>query len=506
MTWFMQKRMHQIDLFKKFPMEVQREVLSNLLYQARFTAIGEQYHFHSIKSPQQFAERVPIFTYESIQPLIDRIMKGEQNLLWHSDIRWFAKSSGTTNDRSKFIPVTYEGLEDCHFKGGKDLLAIYCSLYPDTKIFTGKGLTLGGSHQLSQSDSDAFYGDLSAVLMQNLPYWAEFIRTPDLRVALMSDWEDKLRAMVKETMNENVTNISGVPTWTLLLIQWMLQFTRSTNIHQVWPNLEVYFHGGVSFKPYRRIFQSFCDPNKIRFLETYNASEGFFGIQDQKDSDEMLLMLDYGIYFEFIAMSDFENGVQRTVTLEDVSLGVPYAMLITTNGGLWRYLIGDTIVFTSNAPFRFRIVGRTRHFINAFGEELMVENADIAIEEASTATGASVADYTAAPVFMEEGKSGCHEWAIEFHKSPDSLERFINILDESLRRVNSDYDAKRYRDIALKRPKVNIVPAGTFYFWLKTKGKLGGQNKVPRLSNERQFLEQVLQCAYQNFHSTNATH
>lgn len=491
-SWFMKKRIHQIELFMKYPHEVQEEVRRKLLYSARNTVWGQQYGYADIKSADEFRQRVPVSTYEDLQPWIDRVMRGEQYVLWSSELKWFAKSSGTTNDRSKFIPVSQEALEDCHFKGGKDLLSIYCNLFPDTEIFSGKGLTIGGSHQISQLNNEAYYGDLSAVLMQNLPFWVDFIRTPELSVALMDNWEEKVEKIGLETIGQDVTNVSGVPTWTLILFKWILEHTGKRHIHEIWPNLEVYFHGGVSFTPYRDQFQALVPGSKMNYLETYNASEGFFGIADRANSPDMLLMLDYGVYFEFVEPELLGGPFPPTKTLSEVKLNTNYAVIISTNAGLWRYLIGDTIRFTHLEPYRFRITGRTKHFINAFGEEVIIDNAEYALNEACHATGASIRDYTAGPVFLTTSDKGGHEWLIEFETAPDDLERFITILDESIRKVNSDYDAKRHKDLALVRPKVHAVPDHTFYNWLRMKGKLGGQNKVPRLANDRHILEAIL--------------
>lgn len=490
-AWFMKKRIHQIELFMKYPHEVQDEVRRKLLYSARNTIWGSQYGYAEIRTAEEFRKRVPVSTYEDLQPWIDRIMRGEQYVLWSSEVKWFAKSSGTTNDRSKFIPVTQEALEDCHYKAGKDLLSLYCNLYPDTMIFSGKGLTIGGSHQISQLNNESYYGDLSAVLMQNLPFWVDFIRTPELSTALLDNWEEKVERIGLETIQQDVTNISGVPTWTLVLFKWILEHTGKSNIHEVWPNLELYVHGGVSFTPYREQFEAMI-PGKMNYLETYNASEGFFGIADSLNSPEMLLMLDYGIYFEFIEPELLEGPFPPTKTLDEVKLNTNYAVIISTNGGLWRYLIGDTVRFTSLDPYRFRITGRTKHFINAFGEEVIIDNAEFALKEACSATGATITDYTAGPVFLTASDKGGHEWLIEFEKQPDDLERFITILDESIRKVNSDYDAKRHKDIALIRPKLTVLEPGTFYEWMRSRGKLGGQNKVPRLANDRQILDGLL--------------
>ncbi|GAB3542344.1 GH3 auxin-responsive promoter family protein [Pontibacter brevis] len=490
----MKKRIHDIDLFRKYPHEVQAELFQNLISTAKNTEWGKKYGYKDNLSVREFQERVPVTDYENLYPYIERVMKGEQNLLWPSKIEWFAKSSGTTNARSKYIPVSPESLEDCHYKGGKDMLSIYVNLYPETKLFSGKGLSIGGSHRPSEFNSKISCGDVSAVIMQNLPIWAEAMRTPPLKVALMDKWEEKIEKMVELTVEENVTSMSGVPTWTYVLLKRILEVTGKSNILEVWPNLELFTHGAVAFGPYRQLFRDIIPSDKMHYLEVYNASEGFFGIQDQAGTeDEMLLMLDYGVYYEFIPMDQFEEEQPKTLTLDQVELDKNYAIVISTNAGLWRYKIGDTIRFTSLDPYRIKISGRTKHFINAFGEEVIVENAEVAITKAAQATGAIISNFTAAPVYMESGKRGGHEWLIEFEKEPDSLARFTQVLDETLRDVNSDYDAKRQNDIALQEPIVHAAPQGTFMNWLRHKGKLGGQNKVPRLSNSREHLEEIMQ-------------
>lgn len=491
----MKKRIHQIELFMKYPHDVQGEVFTKLVSTAKKTVFGKEYDFKNIKTPEQYRNNVPVHSYESIYPYIERRMKGEQKVLWPTDIKWFAKSSGTTNAKSKFIPVSAEALEDCHMKGGKDLISIYTNNYPETKMFTGKGLALGGSHQINELDPkhNSYYGDVSAVIMQNLPVWAQYVRTPSLDVALMDNWEEKIEKLAQTTSVENVTSLSGVPTWTLLLIQRINEMLGRNHILETWPNLEVFFHGAVSFTPYRDLFKQLIPSSDMNYVETYTASEGFFGIQDQKDSEELLLMLDYGIYYEFIPYEEIHKENPKTVTLSEVVLGQIYALLITTNSGLWRYCIGDTVKFTSLEPYRIKIAGRTKHYINAFGEELVVENAEIAIAVACSKTGAMIDNFTAAPVHFGSKKAGRHEWVIEFTQKPESLERFIAILDEELRNVNSDYDAKRFKDIALKPPIVHMVSSGTFYQWMKKRGKLGGQNKVPRLANNREYMDDLLQ-------------
>src|SRR5687768_2820438 len=494
LTWVMQKRIHQIELFIKYPHEVQEELFKKLVYTAKDTEFGKRYEFSSIQTYEQFQERVPVHTYEKTFPYIERLMKGEQNILWPSEIKWFSKSSGTTNARSKFIPVSQESLEDCHFKGGKDLLSIYVNNFPETKLFDGKGLAVGGSHQINELDPSAssYYGDVSAVIMQNLPPWAQFIRTPSLETALMGNWEEKIEKLARETIRENVTNIAGVPTWTVLLIQRVTDIAMKKNILEVWPNLEVFFHGAVAFAPYRTLFQSIIPSDKMRYWETYNASEGFFGIQDQRNSEALLLMLDYGIFYEFIPMEELEKENPKAVPLSEVELDKNYAMVISTNSGLWRYNIGDTIKFTSKFPYRIKISGRTKHFMNAFGEEIIVENAETAITRACEVTGAVIDNFTAAPVYLKEGKKGRHEWIIEFKVQPSSHEEFTRILDETLRSINSDYDAKRSQNLALIAPKVHNAEEGTFYNWMKRRGKLGGQNKVPRLANSREYVDEIL--------------
>ncbi len=489
----MKKRMHQIELFMKYPDEVQEEWFGSLINDAIGTEWGRKYDYRSIENVNQFKERIPVQNYDTLKPYIERMLNGEQNILWPSEIKWFAKSSGTTNDRSKFIPVSEESLEECHFKGGKDMLAIYCNNRPDAKMFTGKGLVLGGSHQINQLSPDSYYGDLSAVIIKNLPFWAEMMRTPDISIALMDNYEEKISKMAHATIDVNVTNISGVPTWTIVLAKHILELTGKKNLLEVWPNLELYVHGAVNFEPYREQFKRLIPRPDMYYLETYNASEGFFGIQDRSDSSDLLLMLDYGVFYEFIPLEHIDDKNPGTITLGEVELDKNYAMVISTNAGLWRYMIGDTVKFTSKNPYRLRITGRTKHFINAFGEEVIIDNAEKALSKACIDTGALIKDYTACPIYFNDNELGAHEWIIEFEKKPKEFERFIDILDNTLREVNSDYDAKRFKDMALTRPKVHIAESGTFYNWLKAKGKLGGQHKVPRLANERKYVDELLE-------------
>ncbi|MFO7844200.1 MAG: GH3 auxin-responsive promoter family protein [Bacteroidales bacterium] len=490
-TWLNFKRLYQIDLFKKFPFDVQRESLIKLVDKAKNTEYGRQYDFGSIKSIEDFQKRVPVQSYDGLKPYIERLLKGEQNILWPSEVRWFAKSSGTTSDKSKFIPVSSEALEDCHFRGGKDILALYTTNYPETGIFSGKGLTLGGSHQINKINNQSFFGDLSAILIENLPFWANFIKTPSQEIALLSEWEEKLEKISEATIKENVTSIAGVPSWTLVLIKYILEKTGKDNLLEVWPNLELFNHGGVSFEPYREQFKKLIPSEKMNYMETYNASEGFFAIQDYPTRKDMLLMLDYGIFYEFIPMDELEKEHPKALHIGEVEQDKNYAVVISTNGGLWRYLIGDTIIFTSLYPHKIKISGRTKHFINAFGEEIIIENAEKALKEACENTGALIKDYTAAPIFMKDDQKGGHQWLIEFEKEPENPDQFNKILDLALQKVNSDYEAKRYKDITLDKPVLTIAKKNLFYTWLKSKGKVGGQNKVPRLANNREYMDEL---------------
>jgi hypothetical protein len=484
-----------------YPGEVQNEVFERLVTSGAKTEYGHQFNFSSISSYEDFKKAVPLVEYGDMKPWIDRVMAGEQGLLWPTETKWFAKSSGTTSNRSKLIPVTKESLEDCHYKGGKDLLAMYYHNHPNRKLYNGKHLIVGGSAELNPNPQvdDSYFGDLSAIIVKNLPWWAEIRRTPAKEIALLSEWEDKIERMARSTIKDDVYILAGVPSWTMVLANRVLEITGKSNLKEVWPNLEMFMHGGVNFEPYREQFKRLIPDDSMNYVETYNASEGFFGIQDLVDGDEMLLMLDYGIFFEFIPMSDY-NGVysEEVISLEDVEEGVNYAIVISTNGGLWRYIIGDTIRFTSIKPYRFKITGRTKSFINTFGEELIVENAEQAIALACSKTNAQIREFTAGPIFMEEDGSGGHEWIVEFVQYPDDMERFIRVLDEHLREINSDYDAKRYNNLILNIPVVKPVPKDTFDKWLKEMGKLGGQNKVPRLSNSRTMLEQILQIAHRD--------
>ncbi len=490
-SWLMKKRMHQIELFMKYPIDVQHDVFLNLINNGKDTEFGRQHHFSSISNYTEFTNQVPLQDYESLKPFIERTRRGEQGLLWNSEIKWFAKSSGTT-DKSKFIPVSEESLDGCHYNAGRDMVTLHCINNEHTQLFTGKNLALGGSFKQDSFDKhQSFHGDVSAIIIQNLPMWAEFFRAPTVDIALMDEWESKLEKIAESMMNENVTSIAGVPSWMLVLLKRILEKRHLKTINEVWPNLEVYFHGGVSFTPYKEQFKQLFDNDKVNYLQLYNASEGFFGIQDEKVSDEMLLMLDYCIYYEFIPINELSQSTPKLINLEQVRMGEDYALVISTNAGLWRYQLGDTIQFTSINPYRFKISGRTKQFINVFGEELMVHNADNAIAAACEKTHAQVKDYTVAPVFMSAG-AGAHEWLIEFEKEPNNFEFFVALLDESLKKQNSDYEAKRYNNFVLHAPLVKKMQINTFYNWLKLNNKLGGQYKVPRLSNSRKVLEEIV--------------
>lgn len=489
-SWVLKQRIHQIELFLKYPNEVQNELLLNLIRQAEATVVGKMYDFESIKNYASFAERVPVSSYEELEPLIERTRQGEQNVFWNEPIKWFAKSSGTTNAKSKFIPVSNSALEDCHYKGSKDLLCLYLNNNEDSQLFVGKSLRLGGSSQIYENNK-TFFGDLSAILIENMPMWAEFSSTPSNKVSLMSEWESKLKAIIAETKLDNVTSFAGVPSWLLVLMNRMLLETGKENLMEVWPNLEVYFHGGVSFEPYKEQYKKIIPNDAFKYYEIYNASEGFFAIQDENYSNDLLLMLDYGIFYEFIPMDTFGTPNQKIIPLADVELFKNYAIVITTNSGLWRYLIGDTVRFTSLNPYRIRVSGRTKHHINVFGEELMVENTDTAIAKTCATLHCEVKEYTVAPIFMKDKEKGAHEWIIEFQKLPEDIKLFQKLLDENIQSLNSDYEAKRYNNMTLNELTINIARENLFYDWLKKKDKLGGQHKIPRLSNQRDYLEEL---------------
>jgi phenylacetate-coenzyme A ligase PaaK-like adenylate-forming protein len=491
-TWWFNKRMSDLRLVIKNPVNAQEEQLRLLIERASGTVIGKKYHFEKIHSVKDFRQQVPLHSYNDLFPYIEEMMNGKADILWPGKVKWFAKSSGTTAGKSKFIPVTEEALELNHYQGAKDAMTFYLNLYPKTGLLHGKTLKLGGSKQLLKFEN-AYVGDLSAIMIDNMPLWSNLITIPEKKTALLSDWEEKLQKIIAEAIPSKLTGLAGVPSWMLMFLQEVLKQTGKKNIQEVWPDLEVFFHGGVSFAPYKEAYKQLFPSGNFNYFEIYNASEGFFALQDRKEHDDLLLMLNHGIFYEFIPVDTYEDVHSQTVIpLQDVELNKNYAMVISTNSGLWRYILGDTVRFTSLRPYRIKITGRTKHYINVFGEEVIIENTDKAIEYAANKTGAMIKEYTLAPVFMEKNKKGAHEWIIEFDKEPDDFEAFKKMLDMKLQSLNSDYEAKRYKNMTLTEPVIHKAQKNLFYTWMKNQGKLGGQNKVPRLSNERKFIENLL--------------
>jgi len=494
---FARLRQWSIDQWKTDPVSAQYAVWQDLVAAGQYTEFGRIYNFSQIQSLADYKKAVPVQGYDDIKGFIERMMQGEENVLWNTPVHWYAKSSGTTSDKSKFIPISEESLKDNHYKASKDVLSLYYVSNPDSDLLTGKALVIGGSHQINQFNEEVQYGDLSAVILQNSPFWSNWIRTPDLSIALMDEWEAKIEKLAQSTIQENVTSMAGVPTWLIVLLKRILEITGKENIKQVWPSLELYMHGGVSFVPYRQHFERLIGA-PINYLEIYNASEGFFAAQDDLNEEGMLLMCDHGTFFEFMPVSEFDKENPETIQLDEVELGKNYAPVITTNGGLWRYLLGDTVQFTSLSPYRIKVSGRIKHFINAFGEEVIVDNTDKAISIACQKTGLAVTDYTAAPIYFSESGNGAHEWLIEFEQAPENINVFVQEMDKALQSINSDYEAKRHKDIALRLPEVLAIPKGSFAAWLSSKGKLGGQHKVPRLGNDRSILEEIKRFVFSN--------
>ncbi len=484
-------RFWRIANWKNHPVASQRHVLQHLITAAQYTEFGKKYNFTRLFTVREFKAKVPIHDYDDLKPYINRMMEGEENVLWNEPVNWFAKSSGTTSDKSKYIPISNESLQNNHYKANKDVLTNYYNNFPGSDLLTGKGLVVGGSHQISKVSDDIQYGDLSAVLMQNSPFWGQWLRTPELSIALLDEWENKIEKLAQTTSNENVTSLAGVPTWTLILLKRILEIKNKKTIAEVWPNLELYINGGVSFVPYREQFEKIIG-KPINYLEVYNASEGFFAAQERPEDEGMTLYTEHGVFYEFMPVEEYGKVDPKTIGLKEVQLNKNYALVISTTGGLWRYLIGDTIQFTSLNPYQIKVSGRLKHYINAFGEEVIVDNTDHAIAAACAKTNSVVNDYTAAPVYFSEGENGCHEWLIEFDVPPRDIQEFAIELDNALKNVNSDYEAKRYRNIALTLPKVHDLPHGVFSAWLQSKGKIGGQHKVPRLSNDRKIVEEII--------------
>ena len=488
------KRKDQIEYFRKHPRQTQKKQFRRLIERGILTSFGIDHGFEKIKTYSDFQRQVPVQDYDSLKPYINRARAGEDSVLWPGKLKWFAKSSGTTNDTSKFIPVTQDGLNDCHMRGPKDVMTIVLHLFPDTKAYDGKLLTLGGSHKLDPLGTYAQSGDLSSILIENTPVWALTKRVPKPETALMADFEEKVRKICEETKDKNVTSFAGVPSWNLVMMNKILEITGKNNLLEIWPDLSYFIHGGMSFEPYREQYEKLIPSPDMRYMETYNASEGFFAIQDEPADKGMLLMLDYGMFYEFLPTVHLDDP-GKAIPLSQVKKGVNYALIISNSNGLWRYMIGDTIEFTSIKPYKIRITGRTKLYINAFGEEIIIDNAEKAMNAACKATGATLQDYTAGPIYMSGRGKGAHEWLIEFSREPDSLEAFTETLDKTLQELNSDYQAKRFKDTTLYAPVVRSLPQGSFYKWMESRGKVGGQNKVPRLSNERKFIEALLEVA-----------
>ncbi len=481
----------EIDPIISQPVKLQEQTLSFLLQRARNTFIGSEFDFKSIKNKDHFRKKVPVFKYEDLRPYLDKIIvEKKQNVLWDKPVKWFAMSSGTTEDKSKYIPVTKESLTQGHYKCGEQMLALYGKSNPGTSFFRGKTLVLGGSQQINSIGDGIYTGDISAILTKNLLFWARFSRTPE-KITLLPDWVEKLKALTDYSLKHDIRALMGVPSWLLVLLK-KIREESGKEIADLWPNLEVFFHGGVSFTPFEEQYRKIIQKSDMYYWETYNASEGFFGVQFCKDSKDMLLMLNHNIYYEFVPMNEWDSDNPQALTLDEVEIGQNYAMLITTNGGLWRYMIGDTIMFSSLHPFLFRITGRTKSFINAFGEEIIVDNAEKALNAACRATDAQILEYTAAPVYFGDDNAGAHEWLIEFETEPSDLNLFVKVLDNVLMEVNSDYEAKRSYNLSLQAPLLKVLPKGSFLRWQESINKIGGQNKIPRLSNNRDYIDRLL--------------
>lgn len=491
---YFSQRLREIDRFRRRPAEVQEQQFRYLLSHGTRTEFGRDIGMSGIASQEQFRSRVPVYDYETITEFITRSRRGEKNVLWPEEAKWFAKSSGTTDAKSKFIPVTMAGMKHSHMRGPKDIMAMYCRLYPKSRVVNGKMLTLGGSKKIEREGDATLSGDLSAILIENTPAIANILRIPDKKTALIPDFDEKVRLISEQSTRQDVRSFTGVPSWNLVMLNRVLEYTGKDNILEVWPHMELFVHGGMDFRPYEEQYRKIIPSPDMRYMETYNASEGFFAIAEEPGRKDMLLMLDYGTYYEFLP-TDRLGEPSAAVPLEGVRKGVNYAMIITNCNGLWRYMIGDTVQFVSTDPYTIKITGRTKHYINAFGEEIVIDNAESAMQEACAATGAQVAEYTAAPIYMEGRSKGAHEWIIEFRDAPADTGAFTQALDQGLQKINSDYEAKRFKDTTLSAPKITIVPQGTFEGWLRAQGKVGGQNKVPRLYNDRTYAAQLIDFA-----------
>ncbi|WP_185864956.1 GH3 auxin-responsive promoter family protein [Blattabacterium cuenoti] len=489
--YFLKKRIKNIKIFMHNPVDVQNNLMNQLIMSAKNTEFGKKYGFNDIKKYKNFVERIPICKYSDLESTINRIRKGEKNILWPGTVKWFARSSGTTNTKSKYIPITEESINKGHYKAGKDMLSIYINNHPKTKIFLGKAIRLGGSYKLHEK-YNTFYGDLSSILIKKMPFWIEKICIPGKKISLMSQWEEKINKIIKEAKNKDIRILSGVCSWLLIFLFKVLKTFDKKNIDEIWPNVEVIFHGGMNIDPYYPQYKKLLNNRSINYYNVYSSSEGFFAIQDRSKIKDLLLLLDHGIFYEFIPIEDINKSNPKIFSISEVKLNKIYAMVISTNSGLWRYIVGDTIRFTSLSPYRILISGRTTSYINCFGEELIMENTDKALNYACIKTNSMVNEYTAGPIYMNDKNSGAHEWIIEFKKHPENLSRFIKILDKELQKLNSDYESKRYKNIILRPPIVKIARNGLFYDWLKKNKKLGGQNKVPRLSNDRKYINSIM--------------
>ncbi|WP_185855450.1 GH3 auxin-responsive promoter family protein [Blattabacterium cuenoti] len=496
-SFFLKKRIKNIESFMRYPIEIQKNLMNKLIFYAKNTEFGNKYGFSDIKKYKQFSERIPLCKYSDIKSTIKRIQKGEKNILWPGSVKWFARSSGTTNEKSKYIPITKLSMYECHYKAGKDVLSIYIHNHPNTKIFFGKAIRLGGSYTLYKN-YNTFFGDLSSILIKNMPFWAESICIPKKKISLISEWEKKLYNLVQTTGNKDVRILFGVCSWLLIFLNKLLSKLNKKNINEIWPNIEVIFHGGVSLEPYiqqyRKIFNK-----PINYYNIYSASEGFFAVQDNNSVEDLLLLLNHGIFYEFIPIEEINNTSPKVLSIDSVELNKNYAMVISTNAGLWRYIIGDTVKFTNLYPHRIYISGRITHYINSFGEELIVSNAEKALNNTCMKTNSIINEYTVAPIYISDNNTGAHEWVIEFKKTPKSFYKFRDILDKELKMLNSDYETKRHKDMVLRPPVLCIVRNGLFYDWLKKNKKLGGQNKIPRLFNDRKYVDSILSMEKNTF-------
>ena len=495
---YLSSNLRRIERFMHQPEAVQHETFSLLMKNLAATRYGREHGVSENMTYSSFLERLPIVTYEALESYIEEMRLGAADVLWPGVTKWFARSSGTTGSKSKYIPVTEINLETCHFRGGRDVLAVYFDLYKDNTLFSGKGLTLGGSQKGDVEMNGSHSGDLSAILLTRSPKWVGAVRTPSKRVALLSDWDAKLAGIAHEALGQNVTSLTGVPSWNMVMLKRMLEISGKQNLLEIWPNLQVFFHGGMNFGPYRPQFEQLIPSPNMHYMENYNASEGYFALQNDPHDAALLLMLDYGVFYEFIPMDDFFNGEHKAIPLQEVKAGVNYAMVISATNGLWRYLIGDTVSFTSTSPYKIRITGRTKHFINACGEEVIIDNVESALAKACKVTGAIVAEYTVAPRYMNMREQAAHEWFIEFERMPEDLDAFMLLLDGAIQALNSDYEAKRKNNVTLAFPIVHVVPKGTFFGWMDSRGKVGGQNKVPRLSNGRMYADSLLEYLGRN--------